>query len=168
MIKRFVYCLAGVICLLGISTQYAYSAKFVNDVIDLHEKLADGTPVNIKITKVPIPKNYPYLETFMWGGDELEMPRSVISKVIVNIGKKRVYIPLSAYSDLGDPRKIKFLKTKDGFMLIISGSDAGGSYKATLRFDRHYIKTREVVSSEFPGQVWEETKYSFISPDSDM
>lgn len=100
----------------------------------------------------------------MWGGDEenLSLPKKIIHSVTVVKNKQKIFIPLSAYSDLGDPNYIE-LKPLSGkkFQLIITGSDAAGSYKATLEFENNEIWKRRIVSGEFPDDVWEETKYKF-------
>jgi hypothetical protein len=50
-------------------------------------------------------------------------------------------------------------KVKVGMFLtevITTGSDAGSSYIATLRFSRTEIKGRKVVAGEFKETAWED------------
>lgn len=125
---------------------------------------SQANDVNISVITVKMPSEYPYDKTSMWGGDEenLSLPKKIIHSVTVFKNKQKIFIPLSAYSDLGDPNYIE-LKSLSGkkFQLIITGSDAAGSYKAILEFENNEIWKRKVVSGEFPDDAWEETKYKF-------
>jgi hypothetical protein len=135
--------------------------EFIKDKIDIKNKLSDGTLINIKIQRGSILSNFPYKGAFMWGGDIDELPQTVILTIDIKLGKEKIYIPLSAYSDLGDPKQVSLVKELHSIKLIIRGSDAGGSYKAILVFENGYIIRRKVMHMEFPDEVWEETVYSF-------
>lgn len=120
--------------------------------------------INVSVETVKMPSGYPYDKTSMWGGEEenLSFPKKIIRAITIVKNKEKIFVPLSAYADLGDPNSIELkLLTAKKFQLIITGSDAAGSYKAILEFRKNEILKRKVISSEFPDDAWEETKYKF-------
>lgn len=121
-----------------------------------------GDLVVVTLLATPLPKNYVYQTAFMWGGDEFEPPRRIIRTIILTRNSQNLYVPLSAYADLGDPTHITLDRFhKHGFRLTIIGGDAAGSYRAYLNFKGDEIISKKVVSGEFPNEAWEETNYSF-------
>jgi hypothetical protein len=155
--------LVAIISLFYVIPLPANGAEFIKDVIKLSDSLTDGTPVKIEVRKVKISSRYPYPHAFIWGGDELDMPKTVITALDILSGTEKIYVPLSAYSDLGDPNQVSLERTQKGFQIIIQGGEAASSYKAVLVFNHENIKRRKVIHGEFPDEVWEETTYSFIS-----
>ncbi len=153
---------------------YARCEEFIQGVAKLSNQLADGTSVKIEVRSKKLMPKYPYERAFLWGGDmmgkdKVIMPKTIISMVDIKVGNESVLVPLSAYSDLGNPYQILFEKTKRGFRLIIEGE--GGtdtSYKAVLEFSDDNIQRRKVVLGVFPQEVWEETVYSFISRNNNV
>lgn len=141
----------------------ANEENFVGDIITLNDHLTNGAQIKVKIRRSKISTQYLYSHAFMWGGDEVSMPKTVITDMDVLSGTGRIYVPLSAYSDLGDPRQISLKRNQKGFQIIIKGGDAAASYKAILIFSNENIINRKVTHGEFPDEVWEETIYSFIS-----
>lgn len=130
-------------------------------VLELHAKANDGTIITTKISSIPMPTEYPFKTAFQWGGDHLEPPKFVIGAITASKGDKQLFLPLSAYSDLGNPRLASLVVTADGARLKIVGGDAGGAYDAVFTFDASGLKERRVSSREFPNRAWEETKYSY-------
>lgn len=120
--------------------------------------------VDVSIFVTKIPREYPYSKTVLWGGCEenASLPRKTINAIVVMKNKQQIFIPFSAYADLGDPGSIELKKVSaQEFQLTIIGGDAGSSYKATLVFKDNEIFSRKVVSGEFPEDAWEETRYKF-------
>ncbi|WP_342133593.1 hypothetical protein [Hydrogenophaga sp. OTU3427] len=72
-----------------------------------------------------------------------------------------IFVPRSAFSDLGSPYFASLHKLRVGFELLLKGGDASTSYLAIYRFSHRQIKSRKVTSGEFPGTAWEHTDYSF-------
>jgi len=164
-----------ILCLmiLGILPSNAQSAGFVDGVATLNGYLLDKTPLKVEVRLKKVTPDYPYRRALLWGGDliseeDVVMPKVLISTIYVLAGKKKLIIPLSAYSDLGNPSQVFIKSTSKGFQIIIRGGDAGTAYDAVLKFDARTITGRKVSHGEFPEQVWEETVYSFISEDSEM
>jgi len=146
---------------------YAISADLVQGIAKLKGQLTDGTTVKAELRTIKVTPKYPYKHAFMWGGDETAVPKTVITAIDVRIGSEKIFVPLSAYSDLGDPHQTSLENMEHGFKLIITGGDAAVSYKAVLVFDKENIQRRKVTHGEFPDEVWEETVYSFISKDDE-
>lgn len=163
MISRAIMIIATLVSLILLGITPVGGAGFVDGVVNLSDRLSDGTSIKVKVQKINRPSGYPYKDALMWGSDLPSLPPTVITKMEVQIGKDKTFIPLSAYSDLGDPGHVLLEKADRGFKLVITGGDAAGSYKAVLVFDRENIKRRKVMHGEFPDEVWQETVYSFIS-----
>jgi hypothetical protein len=142
-------------------TPLIWSAEFVNDSAELNSTMSNGKQINVLAKKVALPIDFPYKKAFMWGGDEIKMPSSVLVEMNLKIEDEKIYIPFSAFSDLGNPKQIFIEINKDEFTIVINGGDASTSYKAILFFKSNCIYRRKVILSEFSNQVWEETNYSF-------
>lgn len=168
MIVHLFLGIIAIISFVSVSSQNAISAEFVNGIVELSDRLTDGTPIKVKVQKMNLSPDYPYKHAFMWGGDmrgegEVLMPKTAISAMDVRIGKEKILVPLSAYSDLGNPYQVSLEKADRRFKLIIAGrGGTATSYKAVLEFDDENIQRRKVTLSVFPDEVWEETVYSFI------
>ena len=113
-----------------------------------------------------------YVEKLMWGnptGPHVPgswCPREVAQKLVVHYQKKPVIIPASVYMDLSSIHSIAIEPgTKDELYSVkIKGSDAGYSYRAIIQFAGTTVLSRAVHLSEFPGSVWEKTRYVFSTP----
>jgi hypothetical protein len=158
-----------IIILFSIMPSYVRCEEFIQGVAKLNNQLTDGSPVNIKVWSKKINSTYPYEKAFLWGGDyfgekKIIMPKSIISKIDIKVRNEKIIVPLSAYSDLGNPKLVLFERTKQGFKLIIEG--VGGeetAYKAILEFSGENIQRRRVMLKLFSQEVWQETVYSFVS-----
>lgn len=138
-----------------------WSAVFVNNSAELNTTMSNGKQINVLAKKAALAIDFPYKKALMWGGDEIKMPSSVLAEMDLKIADDKIFIPFSAFGDLGNPKQIFLEKNKDEFSIIINGGDASTSYKAILFFKNNCIYRRKVILSEFPDQVWEETNYSF-------
>jgi hypothetical protein len=150
----------ALLCLLIPQTCFAAESTLTEHVTSISVDVEKNT-IKASLSVTPLPKDYIYRTAFMWGGDDSQAPKSIVESISIVKGKKRIFVPLSAYADLGDPKKALLQPKGHGFQLVIIGGDAAGSYKAFFDFDNDEIKSRKVVSGEFPKDVWEETKFSF-------
>lgn len=98
---------------------------------------------------------------YRWGGEDLAPPRTVVYQLSVTESGDDVFVPLSAFADLGNPRTMEVKATRRGFDLAITGGDAATSYRAALTFEQRNLVSRTVRHGEFPEVAWEETRYSF-------
>ena len=100
-------------------------------------------------------------------GSEGECPRNVLARLEVRWRGHEVFTPVSAFADLGNPRRISLRKQRDGFDVVVEGGDAATNYRSLLEYrldrvaDEMRIVRRVVRHGEFPDEVWEETKYAF-------
>lgn len=140
----------------------ALDVNFEKDIATANLVLGPADSVSVSVETIEPPYEFPYSKSYTWGGDDMTSPKRIIKKVTVLRNGQSLFIPLSAYADLGNLRKISLLKISSrGFRLTISGGDAAGSYDAMLDFKKDAISRRRVVSGEFPKEVWEETTFSF-------
>ena len=156
------------ICVVILMLSFSVESTFASDttlergVAKASTALGPSDVVTATVEAIEPPNDYVYNKAYLWGGDEASPPKTIIKAITVVRNGVVVFIPLSAYADLGDPISISLLKRPaHGFRLIISGGDGGGSYRATLDFKTNEIARRKVVSGEFPKDAWEETTYAF-------
>ena len=149
---------------LGISREEAVAREFGTKGGTFHIELSIGTASRVRVDMIVVetPQAYLYRSSFGWGGDESSPPRLIIAAINVVMNDRKIFVPLTSYVDLGDPRKI-FLEPfkNDELLLRIIGGDAAGSYKALLPFNTKFMVSRKVTSGKFPASIWEEERYSF-------
>lgn len=130
----------------------ADSTRFVNGVATL-------TKGDIKVIAKTAPAAAK--EGLRWGGDEAAPARTLVVSLSVSKAGEKLFVPLSAYGDLGEPQLLSLKQTPTGFDLIILGGDTGTAYDAVLSFEKGWLTRRRVSHHEFPDTAWEETKYSY-------
>ena len=136
--------------------------NFEGGVLKASLPLTASDFVSVSVETIDLPKSYVFSKAYMWGGDETSPPRTIIRVITVLRNGQSIFVPISAYADLGKPTTLTLGKLSGhGFRLAIKGGDAAGSYRALLDFKNYEISRRKVVSGEFPKEVWEETTYSF-------
>jgi hypothetical protein len=106
----------------------------------------------------------------MWGGsiesvDEPATSIKVVTSPIVQINGKKVFVPLSSYSDLANPRRAGISTKGDTFLISITGGVDAPSYTAEILFTGEGIKSKTVTSTADPKEVWEMTYYSLGGSD---
>lgn len=101
-------------------------------------------------------------DSWMWGSEQ-SCPKNIIETFEVQKGNEKIFIPISAFTDLGNPQKLIIEQNKpdDVFTITIVGGDASVSYAAALNFKDGYINEKIVRHGEFPNEVWEKTTYKF-------
>lgn len=168
--KRYLFFSTMIVMALSmVVPPFVDGAEFVQGVARLSGQLKNGTTVKIEIRTMKLTPQYPYAHAFVWGGDfesrsEVIMPKNVIAAIDIQIGDEKMIVPLSAYSDLGNPYQASFEKTDRGFRLIIAGRGGTSTpYTAVLEFNNENIQRRKVTLDIFPDEVWQETEYSFKS-----
>jgi hypothetical protein len=78
-------------------------------------------------------------------------------KIAVN--GKEIYVPYSAFADLGDMAQIKLQHSANRYTLTITGGDAAVAYIAKLVFDSTRVLERVVAPGEDSSQPSERTTY---------
>lgn len=162
--KKSLTCIISALLLLclGVTQSLAENVDFVAGLATTSMDMGTFGLVKASVKTIEMPKDYPYGRAYMWGGDDTSSPKHIIKKISISVNGQLIYIPLSAFSDLGNPAQIGLKKlSSDSFRLIINGGNAAGSYSAMLDFRGSEIYQRKVVSGEFPKEVWEKTIFSF-------
>jgi hypothetical protein len=117
--------------------------------------------VRVALCLTKIENTFPYKNSLLWGGDVGELPQQVVISIEVYDGDQIIFVPLSAYGDLGDVKLASLDPTARGVALNLHGGAAATSYDAKLSFEGGYLVSRTVALREFPQQRREETNYSF-------
>jgi hypothetical protein len=151
---------------LGLVTTIAMGAESLHPIkpegsTELTLSAAGGDTVRVAIGQVSLGANYPYRDALLWGGDVGEPPQTVLNTLQVKENNEVIFVPLSAYSDLGNVKTGSLDATKEGFTLSLHGGDTAASYDVTLSFEHGYLKNRTVSLREFPVERREKTSYSF-------
>jgi hypothetical protein len=156
------------LCILLVFKTYGSdSTVYFRELSEIELKYESITPIVARI-KVTDFSAFPYRETSLWGGyikgSQQTVPKNFISSMQIWVGKNELHIPVSAFSDLGDPKTVKLIRnSKKSFEIKISGSETGEAYEAVFFFHGLHLKTRKVRHAEIP-EAWQETIYSFASP----
>ncbi|MDP8986407.1 MAG: hypothetical protein M3N97_15490 [Pseudomonadota bacterium] len=132
-----------------------------NGKTELTLKKSSGDIVRISITQMKTGASAPYKDALLWGGDVDELPTCVLSSMVVHERDESIFVPLSAYGDLGDVKLGSVDATTGGFVIILHGGGTATGYDATLMFSHGYLVSRTVRSREFPKESNEMTTYSF-------
>ena len=145
------------------------SPIFADTVLKDEITIDDGKIISTIVRTIKKMDKFPYKKG-MWWGQFQKKPRKeleIISDIEITIGKESVTVPLSAYSNLADPRSIKILKKIDKIYLVISGGGEGTGYKARLEIMKfkhlkgYYVGKKKVFDRVFADDAWEETDYKF-------
>ena len=128
---------------------------------ELSFKDMTGGLIRVTITQSQLDSSYPYRGPLLWGGDTQALPQRVVSSIKIQKDNKGMFVPLSAYADLGDAMSVSFDSIKDGFRVSLHGGNTATSYDATLFFERGFLRRREVRLRELPDDRWEKTTYAF-------
>jgi hypothetical protein len=116
----------------------------------------------ITVTSLPASQPCKAAASWIWGAENT-CPDTVVGALEVKVAGEPIFVPLSAFADLGNPRSVRIesRKGKGRFAIILTGGDAATSYSATLEFRDNLLSERVVRSGEFPDQAWGKTLYKF-------
>jgi len=89
--------------------------------------------VRVLVTSVQEPQPCKTASSWRWGVEDT-CPKTFISALEVKTGDKPIFIPISAFADLGNPRTVRIepCKEKNCFVVTIVGGDAATSYSASV------------------------------------
>jgi hypothetical protein len=152
--------LFGLVTTIVMGTESLHAIKSQGST-ELTLSAAGGHTVRVSIGQMNLGADYPYRDALLWGGDVGEPPQTALSTLQVKENNEVIFVPLSAYSDLGNVKTGSLDATKEGFTLNLHGGDTAASYDATLSFEHGYLRSRTVSLREFPAQRREKTSYSF-------
>ena len=120
--------------------------------------------VKVRVLVASVQESQPCKAASSWRwGAENTCPKTFISAFQVKAGDKSIFVPISAFADLGNPRTVRIepCKEKNCFIVVVVGGDAATSYSARLEFKNNFLIKRLVRHGEFPSESWEETIYKF-------
>lgn len=100
--------------------------------------------------------------SWRWGTEQ-SCPSRKIGSIEMSFNGRSVFIPYSAFADLGNPTTIRLRQEAKSLRYAISirGGDAATSYECVLRLKGGVLQERNVKSGEFPDDAWEKTTYRF-------
>lgn len=116
----------------------------------------------VHIEKSTSTDSCPSASSWRWGAEQ-SCPTRKIGAVKISFKGRSVFIPYSAFADLGNPATIGLRQDGKGsnYTITIYGGDAGTSYECVLRFKGGVLQEKHVKSGEFPDNAWEKTSYRF-------
>lgn len=121
---------------------------------------ARGNTITAKVQTAKLSIDFPFRKGYRWGA-EIRRPATIVTVVEIRVGDREVFVPLSAYADLAEPRSISLQTVGKAATLSILGGDASVAYEAVLTFAESFVSKRRVHNRAFPDTAWEETKYSY-------
>jgi hypothetical protein len=154
-----------VVVLPVFQSRSAPAAAFVEGEVKLIAHIQNRDVIVLMRTTQLKAESYPYKRGFRWGAEDREPPQTLLASVNVSVEGVPVFVSLSAYCDLADPRKASLKQTDSGFVLTITGGDAASAYEAILTFENGNLVRRRVSSREFPKEAWERTEYLYNTLD---
>jgi hypothetical protein len=152
-----------------VTSRGAEITQVINQVgrTELKSTTSGSDIVRISLTQIKVGDSFPYKNALLWGGDIDKLPEVVLSSVEIQEGKEPVFVPLSAYSDLGDVKLASLSASRQGFVLNLHGGNTASGYDAILVFRRGYLVSRTVRLREFPEERLDKTTYSFPKRDGE-
>jgi hypothetical protein len=134
-----------------------------DEEIKSKELVVEVEGISVRVTVNPLPEFLPYNVPSSWRwGSENSCPKAFVGALEVKVMGMPVFVPLSAFADLGNPRDVR-IESHNGneFVVILTGGDAASSYTASLEFRDNLLSERMVRHGEFPDQSWERTLFKF-------
>jgi len=125
--------------------------------------LVDGpVRVSVSLENGRTTEDCPNARSWRWGSEQA-CPAQRISAIEVGYRKHSVFIPYSAFADLGNPTSLVIERgsASNTYSIKIVGGDAATSYSATLKFKAELLLEKIVRHGEFPESAWEKTLYNF-------
>ena len=95
----------------------------------------------------------------MWGADEDHGATLHVDSLGITSGGLSVDVPLSAYSDLGNPRSVEFVPSPRRICFVVRGGETSTDYTAKFFIEGSVLTRRRVSLGELP-EFWEEARYS--------
>lgn len=125
--------------------------------------IAQDNRVLVKVSVSPYPSSQPCLAAASWRwGAENSCPKNTVTALEVKVDGVTVFVPVSGFLDLGNPKSVRIDPSKeDRTAITIVGGDAATSYAATLELRGHVLAERVVRHGEFPDESFERTIYGF-------
>jgi hypothetical protein len=154
------YALLGFLAWSFLSTSQAATADLRNEkAATLRE---GGVRLLVNVGQSRADEECRSANSWRWGVEQA-CPAKIISSITLEFRGKQVFVPYSAFSDLGNPASIsvELDPTGNKYSIKILGGDAATSYVALLKFKSDVLLEKIVRHGEFPDGAWEKTVYKF-------
>jgi len=163
---------AAMVCMFLLPVS-VYGTEIIDGAAEIKDAWTKEVLLDVSVKTIRLPVDYPYRYSMMWGVEQTGegvygLPETIVQSMDVRVNDEDIYIPLSAYGDLGNAREVTVERTINGFNVIITGGEGDLSYRAVLKFDFVNILRRVIKRGEYPFADRQETVYSFIDYDSDL
>lgn len=125
--------------------------------------LVDGpVKISVSLESGRTTGDCPGANSWRWGSEQA-CPEQRISSFEVGYQRQAVFIPYSAFADLGNPTSIAIERGSAGgtYSIKIAGGEAATSYNVILKFKAGLLLEKVVRHGEFPKNAWEKTLYKF-------
>jgi hypothetical protein len=152
--RRFIF----LFVIWGVAAPCVADSGLPTGVKELRATVFGKTEVVVR-AEVGVPKASDCMG-WRWGA-ESECPKTALVNVVIKVGGEEIFVPRSAFADLGTPSRINLKSSASSVNVIVAGGDAATAYTATLIFSRTELKRRKVFGKEFKQTAWEDTTYSF-------
>ncbi|CAG1065974.1 hypothetical protein BAC1_01571 [uncultured bacterium] len=149
---------------LILQTIWLYAACSANELSKNKEFDVKTGEVSARVVVSSFTESQPCKTAASWRwGAENVCPSTFIEVLEVKVNGNLLFVPLSSFADLGNPRKVRIEvhNGKKRFAVVLTGGDAATSYSATLEFRNNLLSERIVRHGEFPSEAWEKTHYKF-------
>lgn len=140
---------------------FAQSSVDINGV-EFSTLSAQDIKVSIHFERSSPADSCPSGNSWRWGAEQ-SCPNRRIASVNLSFRGRPVFVPYSAFADLGNPTTITLQRNGKSlrYEITVRGGDAATSYECVLRFKGGVLQERHVKSAEFPDDSWEKTTYRF-------
>jgi len=160
MLFHRVFRIALVSCSLMPASAYTTGAALASAPVVILSAEALGVNVAVSVEPSRAGRCYFSESSFVWGAED-SCPRHYIREMSINIEGRPTFVPLSVFSDLGNPTQVSVRRGKDRsqFVIDLHGGDAATSYLAFISVRNGEVASRRVVSKTFPKEAYEVTQY---------
>jgi hypothetical protein len=154
----------GAILAILISFQMSVTGAAAADLRTVESVTLGDGPIELvaKLEDSQAGVGCPNASSWRWGSEQV-CPRRRVASLDVAFEGRPVFIPYSAFADLGNPTSIQVESSAKStlYSIKIVGGNAGTSYSAVLKFKSGLLLEKMVLHGEFPADAWEKTIYKF-------
>ena len=116
--------------------------------------------LEVRVTVAPLPADS-LVRSTVWGAYESLPAETQVRQLEIRLADTTVWVPRSAYADLGNPRWVKLQPYAKGLCFTLNGGDGITGYDAYFFIEHGALRRRRVEMGEFPKESWEETTYAW-------
>jgi hypothetical protein len=124
----------------------------------------NGSTVELTLEVQACPPDWPF-NVDLWSSSHAprESPLRVFRHYGIRFGDRAFDMPLASYIDLPNPNRASIASRGDSVFVLLTGNGDGLGYAVKWVFVDAQLRTRQVASTEFPDELWQETRYSWPS-----